>query len=83
MSAMTLTVGRAKNGSIWAVDGSGTASMSETLIACQPRIEEPSKPTPSLNVSSSQDSIGNEQCCHDPSRSVNLRSTISALCSLA
>src|SRR5262245_3381720 len=45
----------------------------------QPRIEEPSNPSPSSNVPASQRSIGNEQCCHEPSRSTNFRSTISAL----
>src|SRR5262245_44830118 len=43
-----------------------------------PRIDEPSKPSPSLNVSSFQRSIGNEQCCQVPSMSTNFRSTISA-----
>src|SRR5436190_1644342 len=43
-----------------------------------PRIEEPSKPRPSLNVSSFHKSIGNEQCCQVPSMSTNFRSTISA-----
>jgi len=83
MFAITLTVGRAKNGSITAVPASGTASMSELLIGCQPRIDEPSKPTPSLNVPSSHVSIGYEQCCHDPRKSMNFRSTIWALCFFA
>ena len=49
----------------------------------QPRIEEPSKPRPSLNVPSSQVSIGKEQCCQCPSMSTNFRSTISAWCFFA
>ena len=77
MSAMTLTVGFSKNGSMHAVSGSGTASMSDMWIPCQPRIEEPSNPRPSMNVSSSSTSIGNEQCCHVPSRSTNFKSIIS------
>ena len=48
-----------------------------------PRMDDPSNPRPSLNVSSSQISIGKEQCCHDPSMSTNFRSTISASCFLA
>src|SRR3990172_1108992 len=79
MSAITLTVGSAKNGSSTAVEASGTASMSEVLIACQPRIDEPSNPRPSSNVPSSSVSIGYEQCCQVPSISQNFRSIDSAL----
>ena len=56
--AITLTVGLAKNGSSTADFGSGTASMSEALIACHPRIEEPSNPRPSSKMLSSSVSIG-------------------------
>src|SRR5437764_11651779 len=49
----------------------------------QPRIEDPSKPSPSSNVPASSVAIGNEQCCHLPSMSTNLRSSISASCFLA
>src|SRR5262245_53626856 len=49
----------------------------------QPRIEDPSNPNPSSKVPASHKSIGNEQCCHEPSRSTNFRSTISALCFFA
>jgi len=52
MSHVNTSVGRAKNGSMNAVVGSGIISMSLSLIACQPRIDEPSKPMPSTNVSS-------------------------------
>ena len=38
------SVGCFMNGSMIAVLGSGIISMSLSLIACQPRIEEPSKP---------------------------------------
>ena len=41
------------NGSIQAVFGSGTIAMSDSLIAFQPRIEDPSKGTPSVKESSS------------------------------
>jgi hypothetical protein len=47
MSQMSDSVGVVRNGSITAVVGSGTINMSELLIACQPRIDEPSKPKPS------------------------------------
>src|ERR1700722_11829538 len=77
MSAITLTVGLAKNGSITADFGSGTASMSDALIACQPRIEEPSNPRPSSKIPSSSVSIGYVQCCQVPSMSQNLRSICS------
>ena len=83
MSAITLTVGSRKNGSITVVSGSGMASMSDTLIFCQPRIDDPSNPTPSSKVPTSQVSIGKEQCCQVPRRSVNFRSTMRALCFLA
>ena len=76
MSAVTLIVGRAKNGSIAAVSACGIASMSDMWMSCQPRIDEPSNPTPSSNVPSSHVSIGNEQCCHEPKKSMNFRSTI-------
>src|SRR6185503_18318341 len=48
-SPITLRVGTAVKGSMVAVLGSGTMSMSEALIGCQPRIDEPSKPLPSSN----------------------------------
>ena len=41
------------NGSTNAVSGCGTTSMSLSLIACQPRMLEPSKPRPSSKTSSS------------------------------
>jgi len=42
----------AANGSSTAVEQSGTSSMSDSLIAFQPAIEEPSNGTPSLRNSS-------------------------------
>src|SRR5215468_9744330 len=71
------------NGSMRAVFGSGTINMSEALIACQPRIDEPSKPRPSSKTDSLIWSIGNVQCCQVPSRSMNLMSTICTRFSLA
>src|SRR5919198_677846 len=77
MSQMTVRVGRSRNGSITAVSGSGIMSMSELLIACQPRIEEPSKPNPSSMPDSSR-AIGYVMCCHVPGKSMNLQSIITA-----
>src|SRR5450759_2999264 len=73
---MSESVGAAVKGSRIAVDGSGTSSMSDLSIACQPLIEEPSKPRPSANADSSKALSGSETCCQRPSRSTNLRSTI-------
>src|SRR5574342_628093 len=72
----------AMKGSIAAVLGSGTTSMSEAWIACQPRIEEPSKPSPSSNTASESSSMGTVKCCQMPRKSLNLRSTNSAFFSL-
>ena len=60
------------------MSGSGIASMSDSWMPIQPRIDDPSKPRPSLNVPAFQSSMGKEQCCQLPSMSTNLRSTISA-----
>ena len=53
--------------------------MSLSLMACHPRMEEPSKPRPSSKVSSEISLIGNEQCCQVPGQSMNRRSTMTAL----
>ena len=57
--------------------------MSDSLIPCQPRIEEPSNPRPSSNADSSNAVTGSVMCCQRPNRSQNLRSTIFARVSLA
>src|SRR2546430_4608611 len=83
MSQMRLSVGSLLNGSITAVSGSGTTSMSLDSMDCHPRIEEPSKPSPSSKADSSLNSeIGTVKCCHCPSRSINLISIITAPFSL-
>ena len=46
------SVGIVQNGSRIAVSGWGTTSMSLSLIACQPRMLEPSNPKPSSKTSS-------------------------------
>ena len=50
--------------------------MSDSLIACQPRMLEPSKPRPSSNMPASNSSAGIEKCCQVPGKSTNLKSTI-------
>src|SRR5437763_14144494 len=71
-------VGTAQNGSMKAVAGSGMASMSEASIDFQPRMEEPSKPSPSLKDSSLSSSMGQLKCCQVPKVSTNLMSNILA-----
>src|SRR5580658_8895864 len=71
---MTMVVS-AKNGSIVAVTGSGIRHMSDSLIAFQPAIEEPSNMVPSAKMSSSIMPISKVTCCHLPRGSVKRRST--------
>src|SRR5215212_9182061 len=49
--------------------------MSDALIGCQPRTEDPSNWIPSSNSASSRRATGNVVCCHTPGKSMNLRST--------
>src|SRR6201986_4936164 len=65
----------AKNGSIVSVTGSGIRHMSDSLIAFQPAIEEPSNIKPSEKVSSSIIPASKVTCCHLPRGSVKRRST--------
>src|SRR2546430_4716353 len=76
-------VGVAMKGSMKAVAGSGMANMSLASIDFQPRIEEPSKPRPSLKESSDNSPIGKLKCCQVPKVSTNFTSTIFAPCFLA
>jgi hypothetical protein len=78
ISQTSESVGASVNGSSTALAASGISSMSDSAIPCQPRIEEPSNPSPSSNADSSNAVIGSDTCCHVPSRSQNLRSTICA-----
>src|ERR1700735_2720345 len=71
---MTMVVS-AKNGSIVAVTGSGIRHMSDSLIAFQPAIDEPSNIVPSEKMSSSIMLISKVTCCHLPRGSVKRRST--------
>src|SRR5579871_5727448 len=59
-----------------AVAGSGKTSMSDELIAFQPRIDDPSNPRPSEKTDSVNSEVGTAKCCHVPRMSQSLRSTI-------
>src|SRR2546421_3529264 len=71
-------VGTAQNGSMNALAGSGMASMSEASMDFQPRMDEPSKPSPSEKDSSLSSEIGQLKCCQVPKVSTNLMSNIFA-----
>src|SRR5206468_2024304 len=83
MSHVRESVGTSKQGSTKALAGSGISSMSLSLMAWKPRIDEPSNPKPSVNVSSSSSFKGIEKCCQVPGRSVKRTSTICTPASLA
>ena len=51
--------------------------MSDSLIAFQPAIDDPSKNTPSFNISSSTAVESIVKCCNFPLGSVNLKSIYS------
>ncbi len=65
----------AKKGSITADDGSGISVMSDSLIAFQPAMDEPSNIKPWVNASSSISDRSKVTCCHLPLGSVKRRST--------
>src|ERR1700742_3219562 len=75
MSQTIDMVEAAKNGYIQADVGSGIRHMSDSLIAFQPAIEEPSNIRPSENESSSIIPASKVTCCHLPRGSVKRRST--------
>src|SRR6266516_4539201 len=75
MVQIKLSVGSVLKISIQAVAGSGMTSMSEALITFQPRMLEPSKPMPSVKISSLYSVRVVVKCCQVPGRSVNLKST--------
>ena len=75
MSQVSESVGTASTGSTNAVDTSGSSSMSLSLMAWNPRMDEPSKPRPSRIISSSSVAAGIEKCCQVPGRSQNFTST--------
>src|SRR5215471_13364827 len=74
-SQTSTTVVSAKKGSMQAEAGSGIRHMSDSLIAFQPAIEEPSNIWPSAKISSSIMLTSKVTCCHLPRGSVKRRST--------
>jgi hypothetical protein len=82
MSQIRTSCGLAENGSMQAVVASGIRIMSDSLIAFQPAIDEPSNMKPSVNTSSVTVETCWAVCCHLPRGSVKRRSTYSTLCSL-
>ena len=82
MSQNRMSCGLAENGSMQADSASGIRTMSLSLIAFQPAMEEPSNMTPSANISSSTVETCCAVCCHLPRGSVKRKSTYSTLCSL-
>src|SRR5918993_2688398 len=75
MSQVSESVGTDSTGSTNAVERSGRSSMSLSWIAWNPRMEEPSKPSPSRTMASSRVAAGIEKCCQEPGRSQNFTST--------
>src|SRR5262245_4062429 len=78
MVQVSESVGTAQKGSMKAVAGSGMASMSEASMDFQPRMDEPSKPRPSVKDSPLSSEVGILKCCQVPKVSTNLMSTILA-----
>jgi hypothetical protein len=74
-SQVSISVGSSKNGSMFAVFGSGISSMSDASMPFQPAIDEPSKAWPALNLSSSKAETGTVTCCSLPRVSVKRKST--------
>src|SRR6266487_6199345 len=74
MVQMSDRVGSALKISIHAVLGSGMTSMSDALITFQARMLDPSKPSPSVKMSSLYSLSVVVKCCQVPGRSVNLKS---------
>src|SRR5271166_4628850 len=75
MSQLMTMVDAAKNGSMHAEVGSGIKVMSDSLIALQPEIDEPSNISPSAKASSSISVWSKVTCCHLPRGSVKRKST--------
>ena len=82
MKKFTTSVLATRNGSRYAVVGSGNSDMSDSWMAWKPRIEEPSKFRPSSKTDWSNDDTGTVKCCMTPGRSQKRTSTISTPSSL-
>src|ERR1700758_3019638 len=72
---------RVRNGSTYAVAASGSNCMSDSWICWNPRIDDPSNISPSVNTPSPNDPAGTVKCCIVPGRSQNLTSTNSTFSS--
>src|SRR5919112_3405300 len=77
MKKLATSVFADRNGSRYAVVGSGNSDMSDSWMAWNPRIEEPSKLSPLSNTDWSKDDTGTVKCCMIPGRSQKRTSTIS------
>ena len=77
MSQKMFSVGCELKGSIIGLDRSGFKIISDSFIAFQPAIDDPSKNTPFSNISSSTTLTSMVKCWSLPLGSVNLRSTYS------
>src|SRR5579862_6094465 len=75
MSQTMMSCACDENGSITAVERSGMSVMSDSLIAFQPAIDEPSNMIPSVRRSSSTVRTWCDRCCHLPRGSVKRKST--------
>src|SRR6476660_10606394 len=82
MKKFTTSVLAVRNGSMYAVEGSGNSDMSDSWMAWNPRIEEPSKLRPSSKTDWSNEETGTVKCCMTPGRSQKRTSTISTPSSL-
>jgi hypothetical protein len=82
MSHTRISIGVAENGSIQTASRSGFRIMSDSLMAFQPSIDEPSNMKPSLSSSSPTTPATMVRCCHLPLGSVKRRSTHSISLSL-
>src|SRR4051812_3779273 len=82
MKKFTTRVFAVRKGSRYAVVGSGNSDMSDSWIAWNPRIEEPSKFRPSSKTDWSNEETGTVKCCMTPGRSQKRTSTISTRSSL-
>ena len=74
MKKFMISVGCWRNGSMYAVVGSGSSSMSDSWICWNPRIDDPSNISPSVKTLSPKLEAGKVKCCITPGRSQNLTS---------
>src|SRR5512135_302420 len=75
MKKLRLSVLSARNGSTTAVVASGSSIMSDSWICWNPRMDEPSNISPSVNAASSKEPAGTLKCCITPGRSQKRTST--------